>query len=317
MPDTKTKSRRFLPDADTVLYHLIYLLFFLIGLIPPKIAGRLADAVGRIWFVIDRRHRAITVANLNRVFGDQMTRARIRTMARRVFCNLVRIIFEIGWSLHIKDSDIRKYFRFCGMENLHAALQNKKGVLVFTAHIGNWELLPTALARIGFPVSATYRPLDFNPLNRFFRELRSRDGAELLPKKRAMRKLLRSLKENKLVGMMLDQNARVYEGVFVDFFGEPACTNKGLALMARQIGTPVVPMFLVREKGFFRVECGQPLPRIKTGDKTKDIEALTRLYNKVIEDIIRRYPEQWFWVHQRWKTKPYKLWKPSVLHAKT
>ncbi|MBS3808781.1 MAG: lysophospholipid acyltransferase family protein [Desulfobacterales bacterium] len=310
MPETQTRGPRFFPDL--VLYHIIYRFFFLIGLISPGLAARAANAAGRIWFVLDRRHREIAVENLTRAFGGQMSQAGIRSLARRAFCNLVRIIFEIGWSMHITDEDIRKYFRFRGMENLRAALHNKKGVLVFTAHIGNWELLPAAVGRIGYPISATYRPLDFKPLDMFFRELRSRDGAELLPKKRAMRKVLGSLKKNKLVGMMLDQNARVFDGVFTDFFGEPACTNKGLALLARETGTPVVPIFLVREQGYFQVECGRPLPRIKTGDKTKDIEALTRLYNKVIEDIIRRYPDQWFWVHKRWKTKPYKLWEPPV-----
>ncbi|MFP4571696.1 MAG: lysophospholipid acyltransferase family protein [Desulfobacterales bacterium] len=299
MVEIQSRGRLF--DADAVFYYIIARGFFLLGLIPPKTARSIADVLGRIWFAADRRHREVAIENLNRVFGHKMTPCQIRSMARRVFCNLTRILFEIGWSLHIKEADIRKYFRFRGMENLHAAMRSKKGVLVFTAHIGNWELLMTASAKIGFPISATYRPLKFKPLNRFFRELRSRNGAELLPKNYAMRRVLRSLKDNKLVGMMLDQNAHILHGVMVDFFGEPACTNKGLALLSRETGTPVVPMFLVREQGGFLVECGPQLPRFKSGNKAKDVEATTRLYNKVIEDIILRYPEQWFWVHRRWR----------------
>ncbi len=298
---------------ETVLYHLIYRAFFLLGLIPPGIAKRIANALGRIWFVADRRHREVAIENLNRAFGDEMTPAQLRAFCRRVFCNLVRVIFETGWSVHIKDSDVRKYFSFHGMENLHAAMCNKRGVLVLTAHIGNWELLIAAAARIGLPISAIYRPMEFKPLDRFFRELRSRNGASLFPKKKAMRKVLRSLKNNELVGVLLDQNTGMSKGVFVDFFGEPAGTNKGLALLARETGTPVVPMFLVRENGLFRVECGRQLPHIKTGDKAGDIAASTRLYNKAIEDMIRRYPEQWFWVHRRWKSKPHKRQKAGNL----
>lgn len=297
-------------DMDTIYYYLISRAFFLLGLIPLRISYRLANALGRVWFGVDRRHREVAIANLHQAFGDQMTPAQIRVLARRVFCNLVGIIFEIGWSMHLKDANIRKYFRFCGMENLRAAMDRKKGVLILTGHIGNWELLLSSAGRIGLPISAIYRPLEFRPLDRFFNEMRTRDGAELFPKKRAMRKVLRSLKSNKIVGVLLDQNTGVLDGVFADFFGAPACTNKGLALLARETGAPVLPLFLVRERDCFRVEFGRELPHIKTRDKTKDIEAATSLYNKVLEDIIRRHPEQWFWVHRRWKTKPYKRWNP-------
>lgn len=299
-------------DANAVFYHLIARGFFLLGLIPRKTADRLAGVLGRIWFALDRRHREVAIENLTRAFGAEMPPDRIRALARDVFCSLMKIVFEIGWALHIKDADIRRCFRFTGMANLLAAMQQKKGVLVLTAHLGNWELLLTAAGRVGLPISAIYRPMEFEPLDRFFRQLRSRNGASLFPKKKAMRKVLRSLRDNKLVGILLDQNTGASQGVFADFFGEPAGTNKGLALLARETGTPVVPMFLVREKGFFRVICGPQLPRIKTRDKTKDIEASTQLYNKVIEDKIRSYPDQWFWVHRRWKTKPYKMWNPRV-----
>ncbi|MBS0013410.1 MAG: lysophospholipid acyltransferase family protein [Desulfobacterales bacterium] len=297
--------------VDVFFYFLIVRGFFLIGLIPRKTAVHAANGLGRLWFAADRRHREIAVSNIGRVFGGQMTPQQTRAMARSVFCSLVRIVFEIGWSLRLKHTDIRKYFRFSGMHHLQAALGEKKGVLVLTGHIGNWELLPLAMGQLGLPVSAMYRPLEFEPLDRFFKSQRSRYGARLLAKRRAVRSILAALHNNELIGMLLDQNARVKDGVFVDFFGIPACTGKGMALLARKTGAPVVPVFLVRENGHYRVECHPALPKIQTRDKTKDIEAATGLYNKVIEDMIRRYPEQWFWVHQRWKTKPFKPWTPK------
>lgn len=299
-------------DKEAVVCRLIAQAFFLLGMIPGRIAYRLANALGRIWFVLDRRHRQVAVANLTRAFGDRMPPVEIRGLARHVFCNLSRILFEIGWALHLKDSDIRKHFRFTGMHHLHAATRQKRGVLVLTAHIGNWELLLAVAGRIGLPISAIYRPFDFAPLDRFFNELRSQNGAKLFPKKGSMRKVLRSLKNNELVGILLDQNTGVFGGVFADFFGAPASTSKGLALLARQTGAPVIPMFLVREQGRFRVECGRELPALRTRDRTKDIETCTRQYNRVIEEVIRRYPEQWFWVHRRWKTKPFVPWQPDT-----
>jgi len=175
---------------------------------------------------------------------------------------------------------------------------------VLTGHMGNWELLSLAAAMLGYPMSAIYRPLDFKPLDRFFIELRSRYGAKMYPKKNAMRPILKGLKQKELIGILLDQNTGVSAGVFVDFFGSKACTNKGLALIALGTGAPVIPLFLLREDDIFRVEFGQEVPLIRSDDKTKDIEANTRQYNRVLESVIRRYPDQWFWVHRRWKTRP-------------
>jgi KDO2-lipid IV(A) lauroyltransferase len=111
-----------------------------------------------------------------------------------------------------------------------------------------------------------------------------------------------------MVALLMDQNVDWYEGVFVDFMGHRACTNKGLALLALKTGAPVVPCFMIREKKGFRAEFGPEISTLKTGDRQKDIEVNTREYNKIIENVIHRYPDQWFWIHQRWKTKPYQPW---------
>jgi KDO2-lipid IV(A) lauroyltransferase len=123
-----------------------------------------------------------------------------------------------------------------------------------------------------------------------------------------MRRILQVLGRGEAVAMLMDQNFDCHEGVFVEFFGHRACTNKGLALLARHTRAPVVPVFLLREGQTFVAEIGPELPLIRTGDKTKDLEANTQRYNQVIEAVVRRHPEQWFWVHQRWKTRPYHPW---------
>ncbi len=292
-------------DLQKIAYRVIKILFKLIGLIPRKLAFRLGNLMGQILFLADRKHRKIALNNLTYAFGHEKNPSEIQILARRVFKNLGQIIFEIGWSLRLEGKDFQKYFNIQGLSNYTNACEKGRGVLLLTAHMGNWELLSIIMAMAGYPVSVLYRPLDFSPLDCFFAMIRGRFGAELISSAQSMGKILRSLKYGKTVGMLMDQNVDWYEGVFVDFFGHRACTNKGMALLARRTEARVIPVFLVREKSGFTAEFGSEIPLIITEDIRKDLEANTRQYNRIIEDFVCRYPDQWFWVHQRWKTKPY------------
>jgi KDO2-lipid IV(A) lauroyltransferase len=126
--------------------------------------------------------------------------------------------------------------------------------------------------------------------------------------RRSAREVLKAFQRGEVVGVLIDQNVDWYEAVFVNFFGRRAATNKGFALLVMKTGASVIPVFMIRDKDRFRVEVWPEVVLIKTGDKTKDIEMNTQLCNDVIERFVRRYPEQWFWVHQRWKTRPYTPW---------
>ena len=190
----------------------------------------------------------------------------------------------------------------CPIYTLHKKKQ--KGVFLLTAHMGNWEFLPITAAMIGLQAGTIYRPLDFLPLEQFVKYIRTRFGAKVIPKRHSTRTILKSLKHEESVGILLDQSTHRDKGVFVDFFGRRTCTNKGLALLALKTGAPVIPVFQVREKSGFRANFLPEVPLIKTGDITKDVEANTLQYNRVIETFIRRYPDQWFWVHRRWKVEP-------------
>lgn len=288
---------------ENLLFKIVAGCFLLLGRVPRSAAVRTAGFLGRIWFVADKRHRNVALENLTHAFGAEKTRPEIRCLARQVFCHLVLMLFEIGWSLRLRQKDFFRFFRITGLQHLIQAHQRGKGVLILTGHVGNWELLTMAAAMLGYSMSAIYRPLDFKPLDRFFNSLRTRHGAVLYPKKNAMRPVLRALKKGELIGILLDQNARRRDGVFVDFFDRKAWTNKGLALIAQATEAPVVPLFLLRENHGFLVEFGPEIPTVRTGDKNKDVESNTRQYNRAIEDVIRRYPDQWFWVHERWKPR--------------
>jgi KDO2-lipid IV(A) lauroyltransferase len=182
-------------------------------------------------------------------------------------------------------------------------------VLVITAHLGNWELLSVVAKRAEIPINVVYRPPDFKPLDRFFERTRSQFGAKLIQSRRALLKIFKALKKGEAVAMLMDQNVDYYDGVWVDFFGHPACTTKSMAVIAMKTGADVLPVFLYRQADGFRAVFGQILtPPPTTGDQRKDVEARTAQYTKVIEEGIRAEPDQWFWVHRRWKTKSFSIW---------
>ena len=280
----------------------------LIGLVPRKLAQRMADLLGRILFSVVKKHRRIAIGNLTYAFGHEKQPQEIEKIARQVFINLVKVVFEVGWSLHLKESQFAEYFKIDGYHHIKNAYEKGKGVLALTAHFGNWELLTVIGAMIKFPIDIVVRPLDFKPLDHFILNLRTRFGGKIIPKERSVHAIIRSLHRRDIVALLMDQNVDWYEGVFVDFMSHRACTSKGLALFALKTGAPVVPVFMVRERSGFRAEFGPEIVTVKTGDRQKDIETNTQEYNRVIENFIRRYPDQWFWVHQRWKTKPYQAW---------
>jgi Kdo2-lipid IVA lauroyltransferase/acyltransferase len=288
--------------------NLIETLAGLLGAIPRPVSGRICNRLGSLLFRLDRKHRRIALSNLRRAFDGEKSDAEIRAIAERVFQQLARILFEIGWSLRCDLAELVGHISINGKDRFEAALARGEGVLLLTAHAGNWELMPILAVMGGVPVSVLYRPLDFKPLDRFIRKLRSRFGASLIPTHRSARRVLGALHRGEAVALLMDQNVDWYEGVFVDFFGHRACTNKGLALIALKTGAPVLPVFMTRNRDGFTAEIGHELPLLRTGDKTKDLEANTQQYNDVIESFARRFPDQWFWVHQRWKTRPYHPW---------
>jgi KDO2-lipid IV(A) lauroyltransferase len=280
----------------------------LIGLFPRKLAQRIAELLGRILFSIVKKHRRIAMDNLIYAFGHEKSPEEIEKIARQVFINLVKVVFEVGWSLHLKESQFADHFKIDGFHHMKNAYEKGNGVLALTAHFGNWELFPIIGAIIKFPINIVVRPLDFKPLDHFIFNLRTRFGGKIIPKERSIHTIIRSLHRGEIVVLLMDQNVDWYEGVFVDFMGHRACTSKGLALLALKTEAPVVPVFMVREKLGFRAEFRPEIVTVKTGDRQKDIENNTQEYNRVMENFIRRYPDQWFWVHQRWKTKPYQAW---------
>ena len=293
---------------DFKICGLINCLVKTLGRIPRPLARRIGNCLGEAGFRLDRRHRTIALDNLTLALGDALSPEQRWEMAKAVYRHMGLIFFEVGWSLTAPAAELDRHVRIDGLEHYRAALEKGKGVLAITGHLGNWELLSIVADRARIPINVVYRPLDFTPLNLFFENLRGRFGAHLIPTSHAMIRIARALKKKEVVAILMDQSADWYDGVWVDFFGHRTCTNKGMALIALKSGAPVLPVFLYREENGFRAVFGPEIPLVITGDKTKDIEANTLNYSKAVERGIRRHPEQWFWVHRRWKKKPYSVW---------
>jgi KDO2-lipid IV(A) lauroyltransferase len=214
-------------------------------------------------------------------------------------------LVELGVLLVCDPARMLARVRIEGLEHLAAATDGTSGVLLLTGHFGNWELLGLAHALTRLPLTVVVRPLDSSVLNRLAERLRARTGAELIAKRSALRPVLRALRHGRMVGILLDQNASRDEGVFVPFFGRPASTSRSLALLAVRTGRPIVPVFIHREPdGRHRIVIEPALPVPAAISPEAAVVELTAECARRTEAIIRRWPEQWFWLHRRWRTVP-------------
>lgn len=296
-------------QQDNRLHQWIRIFLQCLGALPTRVRDALAVILGRLLFLLDAKHRRIALSNLDRAFGDSLSEKNRRTLARRSFENLFRIVFEIGWLTRQSDEAVCAAVRIVGESHYQAAAAKGRGVLLLLSHFGNWEFLPAVARMTGMTANIVYRTMDVAFLDRFFRESRERFGGRTIPNDRgAMLRIVKALKRGQQVGMLMDQNVDWYEGVFVDFFGHRACTHMGMARVALKTRAPVVPLCMVRRDGGFDAVFGPKLPHVDTGDLQRDLESNTANYNRAIEAYVRQWPDQWFWVHQRWKTRPWSAW---------
>lgn len=293
-------------NRNDITYTILMKLTTLVGKIPLEQGSRIGEIVGRWIYRFDSKHRTIAVDNLEHALGIERSEA--EATALRVFENLGKIFFEAAWLWTQPHKVIAPYFKIEGRENLERAYAKGRGALVLTAHFGNWELLAYIAYMTGYPIDVIYRPIDFKPLDRLVTEKRARFGSQPIPKRKSLRPILRALKKRHLVGFLMDQSCDWYDGVITPFFHQPVFTNKGMALLALKSKAPVVPLFLVRNRTQFTGHFLPEIPVADTGDKITDLETNSTRFASVIEAYIRQYPEQWFWVHRRWKHRMYCPW---------
>ena len=290
--------------------------FFLsvINRIPLKWRISLFEGLGQLIYSLDDRHRRIALRGLAVAFPKKDRKER-DAIARSAFRNLARVAAEFFLIPFLNEKNFPRYISFEGLENFQRAYDKGKGVLFLTAHFGNWEWMAASFPLLTHhPCHVVFRPLDTRFLNDLVERLRTATGNQTIPKQKAMGQILRLLKRGEIVGILLDQNMAWQEGVFVDFFGEKACTNTGMALLALRTEAPVLPVFNIRQKdGRYRAVIEPEVPLVRTGDKERDLTENTQQFTQIIEKYIRDYPDHWLWQHQRWKTRPWQAKKEKSL----
>ena len=282
---------------------LLKALVFVLGHIPRIIMLPLAGSLGALAYRLAKKRAGVARENIRNAYPEKSP-GEVDRIAAKGFENIAVVIFDFFRIPWLDDRSLERLVEFEGVENFDRAIKKGKGVILLTAHFGNWEMMAAAVGRFLHPVDIVARELDSPVVDELVNWVRTRGGNGIISKERAMRKLLKSLSGNGVVGILLDQNVQLADSVFVDFFGTLAATNKGPARLAAATGAAVVPIFNVRKGGRYRITVGEEIEMADTGDKEKDTEANTEQCTKAIEEAVRANPDQWFWVHRRWKTRP-------------
>jgi len=276
-----------------------------VGLLPRSMARAVGACLGGVAWTIAGRLRQVGLQNLQLAF-PQKTDAERKAILRGEFRSLGWQVGEFCKMSGYTADQASKFIRYDGLANYLAAREKGKGVLVLTGHLGAWELSSFYHSLMGYPMSLVIRRLD-NPLvDSFVNRIRCLHGNRVIHKDDFARGLLTSMHRGETVGILMDTNMTPPQGVFVPYFGVDACTASGLARVALHSGAAVLPGFLVWEASEkkYVLRFGEELELMRTGDMASDIVANTALFTATIESYVRRYPEQWLWVHRRWKTRP-------------
>ena len=286
-------------------YALVWPWIKILGLLPRPLARAIGITLGLTVYAVHRRLRATGLRNLTLAFPEMPVHER-RRIVRGQFISLGRQLAEVCLFPRCTRENISSVVVYHGFENFQRAYARGKGVLFLTGHLGAWELSAFAHSLQGHPLSIVMRSLDNPYIDALLQRYRTMHGNRTVDKDDFVRGLLSAMKAGETVGILMDTNMTPPQGVFVDFFGIPACTASGLARIALHTHAAVVPGFTVWDSKLrkYILRFDPALELIRTGDDQTDIIANTAKFTKVIEDFIRLYPDQWLWVHRRWKTRP-------------
>ncbi len=288
-----------------VEYAIAWLVLRGLTMLPRRLALRVGDVVARVaWRILPRlrRHAAINL----RLAYPEMAEVERQRLAHESFQSLGRLLAEVSQFPRLNPGNIGQIVRYVGLENYLEAVARGRGVIFLTGHIGAWELSVYAHSVYGYPSSFLARRVD-NPLvERLAERYRTMYGNRSIDKKTGIREVIRTLKSGGVVGILADLNALREEGVFCNFFGVAASTTVGVATLALRTGATVIPGYLVWDKAkqSHELHFEPPVETIDTGQREADISANTARYTSILEGIIRRYPDQWLWIHRRWRTRP-------------
>ena len=297
-----------LPPRVTLSHRLQYwalkAALTLLGWLPHRLARAVCAALAAGSYWLWPRLRRVGIFNLRLAFPEWSDAERRKTIFR-LFQNFGRMLADFAHFPHWQRENIEKLIIYDGFENYARAQSQGRGLIFLTAHFGNWELGSFAHGVYGYPCHFVVRGLDNPLIDRLINSYRCRSGGNAIDKTDFARGVLRAFAQGHAVGVLIDQNMSPGEGVFVDYFGRPACTTTGPARVARKTGVPIVLGLVIWDAKLKKYRLRfEPVEWIKRDDPEEEILANTANFTRLIEEYARRYPDQWLWVHRRWKTRP-------------
>lgn len=289
----------------SLLLGLIRFVLFIVRIFPWKWTSLFCAKLGLLAFYIVRKERIRTVDNLTIAYGKEKSESEIYAMAREVFTNFGRASCELAIKMNLNDA--KKFFSnvdVIGKEYPEAAYARGKGIINLVPHMGCWEALPRAYTLLGFAAGSVVQTLSNEKINDWVLKNREFKGFKVLPRGSSYKTILQFLKQNNSLGMLIDVDTRV-KSVFVDFFGKPAYTPIGAAMLALDSDATVFTTSYVRSEGNkYQFIYGPPIEITRTGDRKEDLRINTERFHREVEKLIKKYPTQWTWMHDRWKTTP-------------
>jgi KDO2-lipid IV(A) lauroyltransferase len=286
-------------------YAPVWLIVSAFRILPRGLARFFGIGIGYLVYLLHPRLRRVGMRNLAMAMPSTSNAERGRII-RGVFRTLGRQLADFCQLPDYNPTNIGALAVYEGFENFEVAESRGKGVLFLTAHLGGWEIGSFTHAVHGHPMKVVVRPLDNPYLDRLVHRSRTLHENQTFDKNEFARGLLAAMRKGETVGVLMDQNMTPPQGVFVDFFGIPACTPSGIARVAMRTDSAVVPAFTIWDPviGKYRVHFDPAVTLIRTGNDEADVIANTAKFTKIIEGFVRLYPDQWLWVHKRWKTRP-------------
>jgi KDO2-lipid IV(A) lauroyltransferase len=272
--------------------------------LPRRLVLALGRRLGRLWAVLDRRHLAIAEDNLRAAFPD-WDAARVAATARGVYAHFGAVILDLLWMEGRPVQELLALADLEGIEHLQHARAAGRGIVAPSAHLGNWEVQAVASVPHVGPIAVVARPLENPALDRRLVALRASTGNTVIYKQKALARVLGTIRDGGIVAILIDQNVQAKDGIFVRFFGRPACTTTVAAALALKTGCAIVPVrCLLQPNGRYRMVYGPLVEWPRGGRRDQDVEALTQHLTSIVEGWVRETPEQWLWLHRRWKTRP-------------
>lgn len=297
------KSALYKKLRDQLFTLILHLLIGILRHLPRRAAIQLMRFVGALIFTFSKKGRRLTISHLRMAFGHEKSLAEIHSLAQKVYRHFATALADTMRLPVILRQGINTLVKAEGMQHLEQALAQGHGALMITGHFGNWELLGAWMAQNGYPLRVVGTTLENPGLDKIVVEMRNQAGYTNIARGSGTRDILRSLKQGCAIGMLIDQDTQVH-GVFVPFFGRLAHTPTGAAALARKFKIPIIPIFMyLKDDLTYQVECQAALDLEYSADATSDLIVNTEKCSVVYERIIRRFPEQWVWMHKRWKTQ--------------